>query len=192
MGRGRGPSKSYQLLNFKCVYPHHVTEDGQKNLEPQACRRIVYEPWAEAGGGRQDGQNYWYPRPQQSQHSPHQVVFWKKCARLGKTLKRGQGWVDGYTGCWITELRWFGRVWDTVMVNWQVELWPGFFFSRPVRWNRRPPVAVYRTGLTDYRLKPIKFKIKFKIACVTGSERYTDRFDQFTSPVWLVTGRFEW
>jgi len=35
--------------------------------------------------------------------------------------------------------------------------------NRPVRSNRRPPVAVYRTGLTGngltgYRLKPIKFK----------------------------------
>ena len=36
--------------------------------------------------------------------------------------------------------------------------------------NRRPPVAVYRTGLIG------KFKIKFKIACSTGSDRLTDRF----------------
>ena len=61
------------------------------------------------------------------------------------------------------------------------------FFSRPVRGNRRPPVAVYRTGLTGYRLKPVKFKIKFKIACVTGSERYTDRFDRL--PVGLTGNR---
>ena len=55
------------------------------------------------------------------------------------------------------------------------------FFPRPVRSNRRPSVAVYRTGLTENRWKPIKFK--FKSTCVTGSDRYTDRFDRFTGPV---------
>ena len=56
--------------------------------------------------------------------------------------------------------------------------------SRPVWSNRRPPVAVYRTGLTGNRWKPAKFKFKFKIACLNGSDRLTGRFDQFT-------GRFD-
>ena len=61
--------------------------------------------------------------------------------------------------------------------------------NRPVRSNRFPPVAVYRTGLTGYRLKPAKFKI----ACVTDSERYTNRFDRLSvgltgnRSVWVVT-----
>ena len=58
------------------------------------------------------------------------------------------------------------------------------FFSRPVRWNCRPHVAVYRTGFTVYRLKPVKFKIKFKIACSTGSDQLTDRFDRL--PVFQI------
>ena len=56
-------------------------------------------------------------------------------------------------------------------------LHPGFFFTD--QWAA-VPVAVYRSGLTGYRLKPVKFKIKFKIACSTGSDRLTDRFDRFT------------
>ena len=48
--------------------------------------------------------------------------------------------------------------------------------NRPVRSNRRPPVAVYRTGLTGNRWKPVEFKSKFKSTCVTG-------FDRFTGPV---------
>ena len=55
----------------------------------------------------------------------------------------------------------------------------GFFFPRPVRSNRRPPVAVCRTGLTGNRWKPVEFKSKFKIACVIGLGRYTGRFDRF-------------
>ena len=55
--------------------------------------------------------------------------------------------------------------------------------NRPVRSNRRPPVAVYRTGLTGNRWKSVEFKSKFKSTCVTGSDRYTDRFDRFTGPV---------
>ena len=43
------------------------------------------------------------------------------------------------------------------------------------------PVAVYRTGLIRKRWK----SVKFKIACSTGSERFTGRFDRFT-------GRFDW
>src|SRR6185437_130351 len=42
-----------------------------------------------------------------------------------------------------------------------------------------PPVAVYRTGLTGNRWKPVEFKSKFKIACVIGLNRYTGRFDRF-------------
>ena len=56
--------------------------------------------------------------------------------------------------------------------------------NRPVRSNRFPPVAVYRTGLTRNRWKPVEFKS----TCVTGSDRYTDRFDRFTGLVWPVTG----
>ena len=52
--------------------------------------------------------------------------------------------------------------------------------SRPVWSNRCPPVAVYRTGLTENRWKLVEFKSKFKIACVNGSDQYTDRFDRFT------------
>ena len=51
---------------------------------------------------------------------------------------------------------------------------------RPVRSNQRGPVAVYRIGLTGNRWKPIKFKIKFKIACSIGSDRLTGQFDRFT------------
>jgi len=54
---------------------------------------------------------------------------------------------------------------------------------RPVRSNRRGPVPVYRTGLAGNRWKPVKFK--FKIACSTGSDRLTGRFDRFTD-------RFDW
>ena len=60
--------------------------------------------------------------------------------------------------------------------------------NRPVRSNRRPPVAVYRTSLTGNQWKPVEFKSKFKSTCVTGSDRYTDRFVWFTGPVWPVTG----
>ena len=45
--------------------------------------------------------------------------------------------------------------------------------NRSVWSNRRPLVAVYRTGLTGNRWKPIEFKTKFKNACVTGSDRFT-------------------
>ena len=31
--------------------------------------------------------------------------------------------------------------------------------------------------------KPVEFKSKFKSTCITGSDRYTDRFDRFTDPV---------
>ena len=42
------------------------------------------------------------------------------------------------------------------------------------------------SGLPDrFDRKPVKFKIKFKITCSTGSERRTGRFDRFT-------GRFDW
>jgi hypothetical protein len=61
-------------------------------------------------------------------------------------------------------------------------LWQPRFFFRPVYPNRRPPVPVYRTGLTSYREKPVKFKFEFKKLSSTGSYRYTDRF----------TGRFDW
>ena len=57
------------------------------------------------------------------------------------------------------------------------------FFPRPVRSNRRPPVAVYQTGLIGNRWKPIEFKSKFKSTCVTGSDRYTGRFDRLAGPV---------
>ena len=57
--------------------------------------------------------------------------------------------------------------------------------SRPVRSNRRPLVAVYWTDLIENRWKLVKFKSEFKIACVNGSDRYTDRFNRFT-------GRFDW
>ena len=37
------------------------------------------------------------------------------------------------------------------------------------------------SGLPDrFDRKPVEFKSKFKIACVNGSDRYTDRFDRFT------------
>ena len=41
----------------------------------------------------------------------------------------------------------------------KIQLWIRVFFYRPVGQNRHPPVAVNRTGLTDYRKKPAKFKI---------------------------------
>ena len=97
-----------------------------------------------------------------------------------------------------------------VVSDCQCLLLPGFF-SRPVEPNRRPPVPVYRTGLTGNRWKSVEFKSKFKnsrangsdrftgrfdrfefkskfrIACVTGLERYTGRFDRFTK--WALMGR---
>ena len=68
---------------------------------------------------------------------------------------------------------------------------PSRFFSRPVRSNRRPPVAVYRTGLTGNRWKPVEFKSKFKIACVIGSDRYTGRFDRFIGRFDRFIDRFD-
>ena len=58
------------------------------------------------------------------------------------------------------------------------------FFSRPVDPNRRPPVPVYRTGWTGYRLKPAKLKFEFKTRSYTGFEHLTGRLDRFT-------GRFD-
>ena len=37
------------------------------------------------------------------------------------------------------------------------------------------------------RVDRFEFKSKFKIACVTGLERYTSQFDQFTK--WVLMGR---
>ena len=86
----------------------------------------------------------------------------------------------------------------------------GFNF-RPDLPNRRPPVPVYRSGLTGYRSEPEEFKFEFKFSRSNGSYRYTGRLDRFTSrfgrytgdlripvyrpvslvyrPVWPVTGR---
>ena len=61
--------------------------------------------------------------------------------------------------------------------------------NRSVRSNRRPPVAVYQTDLTGNRWKPVEFKSKFKIACVTGSDRFTGRFNWFTGRFNQFTGR---
>ena len=49
--------------------------------------------------------------------------------------------------------------------------------------NRRPPVPVYRTGWTGYRLKPVKLKFEFKTHSYTGFEHLTGRLDRFTGPV---------
>ena len=56
------------------------------------------------------------------------------------------------------------------------------FFYRPGA-NRWPPVPVYRTGWTGYRLKPVKLKFEFKTRSYTGYERLTGRLDRFTGPV---------
>ena len=52
------------------------------------------------------------------------------------------------------------------------------FFIRPPGPNRRPPVPVYRTGWTGYRLKPVKLKFEFKTRSYTGFEHLTGRFDR--------------
>ena len=57
------------------------------------------------------------------------------------------------------------------------------FFYRPPGPNRRPPVPVYRTGWTGYRLKPVKLKFEFKTHSYTGFEHLTGRLDRFTGPV---------
>ena len=80
---------------------------------------------------------------------------------------------------------------------------------RPVRSNRRPLVAVYWTDLIENRWKLVKFKSKFKIACVNGSDRFdrkpvetgqiqiqiqnrmSKRFRLVYRPVWLVTGQIQ-
>ena len=54
------------------------------------------------------------------------------------------------------------------------------FFYRLVGQNRRPPVAVNRTGLTGYRKKPAKFKIQTKNSCSTGFYRLANRFDRLS------------
>ena len=64
------------------------------------------------------------------------------------------------------------------------------FFIRPPGPNRRPPVPVYQTGWTGYRLKPVKLKFEFKTRSYTGFEHLTGRLDRFTGPIWPVTGRF--
>ena len=57
------------------------------------------------------------------------------------------------------------------------------FFYRPPGPNRRPPVPVYRTGWTVYRLKPVELKFEFKTHSYTGFEHLTGRLDRFTGPV---------
>ena len=54
------------------------------------------------------------------------------------------------------------------------------FFIRPSGPNRRPPVPVYRTGWTGYRLKLVKLKFEFKTRSYTGFEHLTGRLDRFT------------
>ena len=51
--------------------------------------------------------------------------------------------------------------------------------------NSKNSVQPVRTGIPAGRFDRFEFKSKFKIACVTGLERYTGRFDRFT-------GRFDW
>ena len=42
----------------------------------------------------------------------------------------------------------------------------------------KPPLS--GSGLPDrFDRKPVEFKSKFKIACATGSDRYTGRYDRF-------------
>ena len=69
--------------------------------------------------------------------------------------------------------------------------WCQGFFFQPDTPNRSPPVPVYRTGLTGYRQKPVKFKFEFKKLSSTSSYRYTDRLDRFTGRFDRFTGRFE-
>ena len=53
---------------------------------------------------------------------------------------------------------------------------PGF--PNPTGPVKPPPSG---SGLIDrFDRKPVEFKSKFKIACATGSDRYTDWFDRFT------------
>ena len=55
----------------------------------------------------------------------------------------------------------------------------------------KPPPS--GSGLPDrFDWKPVKFKSKFKSTCVTGSDRYTDRFDRFTGREDRFTGRYDW
>ena len=61
------------------------------------------------------------------------------------------------------------------------QLGPEFFY-RPVGQNRRPPVAVNRTGLTGYPKKSAKFKIQTKNVCSTGFYRLADRLGPQTGP----------
>ena len=57
----------------------------------------------------------------------------------------------------------------------------GAGFTKPTGPVKPPPSD---SGLPDrFDQKPVEFKSKFKSTCVTGSDRYTDRFDRFTGPV---------
>ena len=56
-----------------------------------------------------------------------------------------------------------------------VQARPGF--PNPIGPVKLPP---FGNGLSDrFDRKPVEFKFKFKIACATGSDRFTGRYDRF-------------
>ena len=62
-------------------------------------------------------------------------------------------------------------------------------FTNPTGPVKPPPSG---SGLPDrFDRKPVEFKSKFKIACATDSDRYTDRFDRFTGRFDRFTGRYD-
>src|SRR6185295_5366649 len=54
------------------------------------------------------------------------------------------------------------------------------FIYRPDRRNRRGPVPVYRSGLAGNQSVPVEFKFELKKLSSTGSYRYTGRLGRFT------------